>query len=99
MTEVRKYRKKPVVIEAMRVTQSNAAGVVLWINHCGGYAREVFTALDDRLVGVDIDTLKGLMGVSLGDYVVRGIKGEFYPVKPDIFEATYEVIKPEKETK
>lgn len=40
-----------------------------------------------------IETLEGTMTASLGDYIVKGVDGEFYPVKPDIFEQTYEVLK------
>ena len=78
-----KYRKKPVVIEA-----------VLW----NGQVSEWFIILNnfgvkDSLVGV-IETLEGPMKVSYGDWIVRGIKGELYPCKPDIFAATYEVVEP-----
>jgi hypothetical protein len=42
---------------------------------------------------VKIDTLEGTLNAQVGDYIVKGINGEFYPVKPDIFEATYEEVK------
>lgn len=97
MIEPTKYRKKPLVIEAMRVTRSSAEQVVLWITHSGEIASEVFHVVNNRTVGVDIETPEGLVSASLGDYVVRGIRGEFYPVKPDIFEATYDPVEPENE--
>jgi hypothetical protein len=83
----RRYRKKPVVVEAMGpVTYDTAASIAHW---CSG---SVSSALD----AVVIDTLEGTMIASLGDYVIRGVKGEFYPCKPDIFDATYEP-EPDKE--
>jgi hypothetical protein len=77
-----KYRKKPVVIEA-RVFDPGAGydaacDVVSW---CGG------RATDD---GCEIDTLEGTHLARPGDYVIRGVQGEFYPCKPDIFKKTYE---------
>lgn len=77
------YRKKPVVIEAKGpLTHDNAAGIAHW---CGG---GVARALD----AVAIETLEGTMRADLGDYVIKGVKGEFYPCKPDIFDATYERV-------
>lgn len=47
--------------------------------------------------GCDIKTLEGVMHGDIGDYIIQGIKGEIYPCKPDIFEATYEAVEPESE--
>lgn len=74
-----KFRKKPVVIEAQRLTLGDSCeGVAAW---CGG-----------RLGanGCTIETLEGNMLAEWGDWIIRGAKGEFYPCKPDIFDATYE---------
>ena len=76
-----KYRKKPVVIEA-------------WRFHDEEDINAIYSALGDH-IGTDgesvvIYTLEGAMTVSPGDYIIRGVKGEFYPCKPDIFAATYE---------
>lgn len=83
-----RFRKKPVEIEAMLFdgTPSGAAAIVEW---CKGSA-VLHLALDrgPRLV---IKTLEGEMTVTPGDWVIEGVKGEHYPCKPDIFEATYEV--------
>lgn len=81
-----KYRKKPVVIEAFELTTENFNTVLEW---CGG---EAFTP--DRLkdVAIDIKTLEGVMRANLGDYIIKGVQGEFYPCKPDIFKATYEFV-------
>lgn len=76
-----KYRKKPIVIEAVRYE-----GTVQEIVDFAGI-HETKMDEQDKLY---IKTLEGDMLVSHGDYVIKGIQGEFYPCKPDIFEATYE---------
>ena len=73
------YRKKPVVIEAMQLNVENKDEVAEW---CEGVA--------DTSGGVYIKTLEGEMHASEGDFVIKGVNGEFYPCKPDIFEKTYE---------
>ena len=83
MTPTR-YRKKPVVIEAFKFTPENGPEVAEW---CDGLA----SARDGKWISVTISTLEGDMEASPGDFVIKGVKGEFYPCKPDIFEATYEV--------
>lgn len=87
-----KYRKKPVVVEAWRVTPENVREVAVW---CGGRVVEVEKPGDpsDVYVALKIPTLEGVMTAETyhgGDWVIRGVQGEFYPCKPDIFEATYE---------
>ena len=86
-----KYRKKPVVIEAVRfVEPSQGAEVARW---CGGRFKSEVKPSDHTDVShsILIPTLEGIMTASLGDYIIRGVQGEFYPCKPDIFEATYEL--------
>lgn len=81
---VKKYRKKPTVIEAIQYNGKNTADIH---EFCGEDVREP--------VGKDymeIATLEGIMRVSPGDYVIKGVQGEFYPCKPDIFKATYEEV-------
>lgn len=82
------YRKKPVVIDAMEFDGSDvsAVAVAAW---CGGTA-----IATDLAWCVEIATLEGVMTASPGDIVIRGVHGEFYPCKPDIFEATYEPVTP-----
>lgn len=83
---VKRYRKKPVVIEAAQFTGKNGKALLPWIQRdcvleedfCGDSA------------GIVIKTLEGDMRADPGDYIIKGIKGEFYPCKPDIFAATYE---------
>lgn len=79
-----KFRKKPVVIEAIRFTGRNDSEVLAF---CPG-ARDPI----DTKPSLIIPTLEGEMLVSVGDWIIRGVKGEFYPCKPDIFEATYEYV-------
>lgn len=80
-----KYRKKPVVIEAIKWTGSNLKEIFILCGK-GEFTQDV---LDDTL---DIKTLEGTMKAQIGDWIIKGIKGEFYPCKPDIFEATYDPV-------
>lgn len=75
-----KYRKKPVVIEALQFIGGNFNEIEEFV---GGDAE----FRDGQLV---IATLEGPLHASNGDWIIKGVKGEFYPCKPDIFEATYE---------
>ena len=88
------YRKKPVVIEAIQYDGTNANEI---IEFCNGYATichpNPFTYVDgSREEHITINTLEGHMKVSAGDFVIKGVSGEFYPCKPDIFEKTYEIV-------
>jgi hypothetical protein len=76
------YRKKPIVIEAIQWTGSNLKYVIEFL---GG---------ESWMNGRDliIKTLEGELHASVGDFIIRGVAGEFYPCKPDIFEKTYEPV-------
>lgn len=88
---VQMFRKRPVVIEAWQATGIREMGrIVKWIEAEGGSA--VYRAPVSFGPAIDISTLEGTMECSLGDWIIRGVQGEFYPCKPDIFEATYEVF-------
>ena len=83
-----KYRKKPVVIEAIQIeaiqydgTKENIAAICRLGNNIG--------LLPD---GIIIKILEGNMIAFLNDWIIKGIQGEFYPCKSDIFEATYEAV-------
>ena len=82
-----KFRKKPVEIEARRFDFDDVCmrDVVRW---CGGELR-TFIVDDPYII---IHTLEGDHKATLGDWIICGVKGEFYPCKPDIFEATYEPV-------
>ncbi len=78
-----RYRKKPVEIEATRFeSEQDASRIAEW---CGG----TNVSAPDR---IEIATLEGTMTAQLGDWIIRGVQGEFYPCKPDIFAATYEPV-------
>jgi hypothetical protein len=76
-----KYRKKPVEIEAFQLTEEN-------IDKIKGFCGDKI--IHHPIAGTFIKTLEGLMKADKGDYIIKGVKGEFYPCKPDIFELTYE---------
>ena len=84
---IKKYRKKPVVIEAMIWTGDNYDELEKF---CGETNINVVdTFFHQKLY---IMTLEGAMEALVGDYIIKGIQGEFYPCKPDIFNETYEVV-------
>lgn len=90
-----KYRKKPMVIEAIQWNGSNLPEVMKFIGSefkyesNTSYVTSKFSYMNGSLT---INTLQGVMEVSNGDYIIKGIKGEFYPCKSDIFQATYEAV-------
>lgn len=86
MKKVKKFKKKPVVIEAIRFNGWNAGEINDWMYRTGKYP----TYFQDN---IDIETLEGTMTANVGDYIIKGVKGEFYPCKPDIFEQTYDELK------
>lgn len=82
-----KFRKKPVVIDAMQWDGGNPMPVLVWAAAFGGEAQ--FIADMGKLAVV---TLEGDLNATAGDWIIRGVKGEFYPCKPEIFAATYEAV-------
>lgn len=89
MSELRQYRKKPVVIEAIQWDGTMEG--TCWIKEIFGgnilaYEKESMPPIPI----LKVVTLEGEMHASKGDYIIKGVKGEIYPCKPDIFEATYE---------
>lgn len=85
-----KYRKKPIVVDAFRFGVDN---VPEW---CEDAVLQGWYPVRDehgkQLFGVMINTLEGVMAAYSGDYIVKGVNGEIYPVKADIFEKTYERV-------
>ncbi|WP_251849231.1 hypothetical protein [Enterococcus hirae] len=81
-----KYRKKPVVVEAIQLTDENLLEVKDW---CNG---ELVPNAETSGYDLYISTLEGTMCADINDYIIRGVEGEFYPCKPDIFEKTYEAV-------
>lgn len=84
-----KYRKKPVVIDAILWN-----GELTALDELGSTISTVGQRLGDKTL--QIETLEGEMTAIIGDYVIKGIKGELYPCKPDIFETTYEAAESEE---
>jgi hypothetical protein len=79
------FRKKPVVIEAIEWTGRNYEEICTFVMR-GPIPRNI------KRGQIFISTLEGEMCADTGDWIIRGIKGEHYPVKPDIFAATYEPV-------
>ena len=79
-----KYRKKPVVIDAIPLTQEDYEYVQKF---CGDNIQMDWR--DDTLVGAYLQTLEGGAYATIGDYIIKGVDGEFYPCKPQVFEKTY----------
>jgi hypothetical protein len=83
------YRKKPVVIDAVQYDGNFRCLDIFSIREVGDFKVK---KEDDGSTYLLIPTLEGEMKASLGDYIIRGVKGEFYPCKSDIFEMTYEKL-------
>jgi hypothetical protein len=85
------YRKKPVVIEARQIeTYHDLEPIAAWVRSEGGKA--VAGQDDTGPAYMLINTLEGTHRADIRDFVIRGVAGEFYPCKPDIFAATYELV-------
>ena len=96
-----KYRKKPVVVDAIQLKKTQIS--IREILEMMG--QEVITKCDVASYKfyeycnvifdkgyMEIETLEGVMRANIGDYIIKGVNGEFYPCKPDIFEKTYEAV-------
>ena len=90
-----KFRKKPVVIDAVQFTEAMlleaeplAPGLKVTRKSWHPARKEVYE------YRAGCDTLEGFMKAKVGDWIIKGVKGEFYPCKPDIFAATYEAVQP-----
>lgn len=86
---IRMYRKKPVVIEAIEYTGYNLEEIKKWNDEIYESAANVDGEFVKQLF---IPTLEGEMTAQLGDFIIKGVQGECYPCKPDIFEQTYEQV-------
>jgi hypothetical protein len=82
-----KWRKKPVIVDAIQYTGDNAFDCVKFAGEAG---------TQEANGDLTIITLEGRMHVSRWDWVMKGVKGEFYPIKPDILELTYEKVEDDK---
>ena len=92
--------KKPVTIQAVQLTKESIAECYKFIHSGASPNLTCDSALDAwdtytdivKRDGMRIPTLEGEMIASVGDYIIRGVKGEFYPCKPDIFHMTYDIV-------
>lgn len=90
-----KFRKKPVEIEAIQWTGENKQEVFKFMGYPGKLDEQTTSVSSTNFFwnpsnGLWIMTLEGQMNASKNDYIIKGVKGEFYPCKPDIFELTYD---------
>ena len=81
-----KYRKRPVVIEALQFVGGDVSvrEISIWADG----AKLNFVGIP--VYEIQIKTLEGTMTANINDWIIRGVKGEYYPCKPDIFQSTYE---------
>ncbi len=93
---IAKYRKKPVEVEACQWKGDNLEEIMKFLNSEFKYNKDNTYYYTDKFLydedGLIIRTLEGLMKASIGDYIIKGVNGEYYPCKPDIFKKTYEII-------
>ena len=89
----RLYRKRPVLVQAIQWTGDNLKQIIAFTGlheSANKWSWEEYEAVV-HTDGLKIFTLEGTMSASPGDWIIKGVAGEFYPCKPDIFEATYEL--------
>ena len=87
MKVIKLFRKKPLIIQACQLTPNNLEEVELW---CHGSLRGIKLARKDW--ELEIFTLEGNLRANIGDWIIKGVEGEFYPCKASIFETTYEEV-------
>lgn len=88
-----KYRKKPLEIEALQFTHITKDQVYFWALSINHNVIPTWDSYNNPII--KIPTLEGVMICSYGDYLIKGVAGELYPCKPEIFEATYEKVEDE----
>ena len=88
-----KFRKKPVVIEAVQLLPTTLnPDVINFIGEEKNYPDCEIAGIDPSDGKFKIKTLEGTMIADVGDFIIKGVSGEFYPCKPDIFEKTYDLV-------
>ena len=85
---IKKYRTKPCEIEAIKWTGNNFEEIFKFTN-CRAYMEVMYSSVKEELI---IVTLEGNMMASVGDFIIKGLKGEFYPCKPDVFNKKYQEV-------
>ena len=86
---ISKFKKRPLVIEAIQFTGENASEIVEWANGKVIIPKDFHNFINNYL---QIITLEGVMVASINDYIIKGIKNEFYSCKPDIFFESYDKV-------
>lgn len=102
---IKKYKKKPVIIEAIQWNGKNLVDVSAFLYNktrkealkeinSSDISYKIWDDYESIIIreGLTIDTLEGKIKADIGDYIIKGINGEFYPCKPDIFAKTYEEV-------
>jgi len=90
---MKKYQKKPGIIEAVKWDGNNFKEIESFVDN--DYLRKAYREGfegNEEHAQVVIPTLEGAMIANIGDYIIKGVEGEFYPCKPDIFHKTYEKV-------
>ena len=89
-----KFRKRPVVIEAIQWTGNNLREIIDFTGLHESAKKWTWEEYEEvvRIEGLKIFTLEGSLMASIGDWIIKGVVGEIYPCKPDIFEKTYEPV-------
>ena len=96
---IKKYIKKPVEVKAIQLKEDNIIEVFDFLDEANYKETKSVEELEDFSKAmleqgyIEIETLEGMMKASFGDYIIKGIKGEFYACKSDIFQATYEEVR------
>lgn len=96
---IKKYVKKPIQIEAIQLKEDNIIEIFDFLDEANYKEIKSAEELEDfsqmmlKQGYIEIETLEGIMKASFGDYIIKGVKGEFYPCKPDIFQTTYEEVR------
>ena len=96
---IKKYIKKPMEVKAIQLKEDNIIEVFDFLDEANYKETKSAEELEDfsqRMLKqgyIEMKTLEGMMKASFGDYIIKGIKGEFYACKPDIFQATYEEVR------
>lgn len=85
-----KYRKKPVVVEAMQFKDDSSDTIISLQEFMQSDLRVSYANPEDPVI--KIETLEGVMDASISDFIIKGINGEFYPCKEDVFKKTYEAV-------
>ena len=88
---IKKYVKKPIVIEAVQFNGYNFGEVYDWVYNTNIYLDRKYSK-ECYKENFLVKTLEGDMNASIGDFIIKGVNGEFYPCKPDIFEKTYQEV-------